>query len=282
MYKKKNVFEKEIIIPAFGLLALMFMIGSIFDYQISDAVLHPNNWYGIFLAGYGQAPSSICAAVAGCLLICIRPGNKKDIFFWIFGTVLTLIAAIMLAVEPVKYMKGLSMIVSIVISLILVLITDILTIKMTKNADREDLKKFIILLVGTVILQLVIVNVIKVLWGRPRMRMIVKTEEAAFQSWWVIGSGMKEKLMALGVAAGEFKSFPSGHTANSACAILLGALPLVNEKLVKRGKQLFLIGFLFAWMVAVSRIIVGAHFLTDVTAGLSITLLNMIILEKVL
>ena len=46
---------------------------------------------------------------------------------------------------------------------------------------------------------------------------------------------MKNYLMALGVAAEEFKSFPSGHTGNAACAILLVILPLVCQKL--KGKE---------------------------------------------
>ena len=39
------------------------------------------------------------------------------------------------------------------------------------------------------------------------MRMIVQQPFASFQPWWIIGSDMKNHLMALGVAAEEFKSF---------------------------------------------------------------------------
>ena len=114
------------------------------------------------------------------------------------------------------------------------------------------------------------------------MRMIVQQPFASFQPWWIIGSDMKNHLMALGVAAEEFKSFPSGHTGNAACAILLVILPLVCQKLKGKENILFFIGIIFTLIVAFSRIIMGAHFLTDVTIGMSVTLIIEMLLIHIL
>lgn len=125
-------------------------------------------------------------------------------------------------------------------------------------------------------LEMIIINIIKIPWARPRMRMIT-AQNQVFQPWWVIGSDMKDHLMALGIAAEEFKSFPSGHTGNAACALLLGVLPVICQKLKGKENLLFFIGVIFTLTVAFSRIIVGAHFLTDVTIGMSVTFLIEVI-----
>ena len=105
------------------------------------------------------------------------------------------------------------------------------------------------------------------------MRMIAVQPEAAFQPWWVIGSEMKDTLMTMGVAAEEFKSFPSGHSGNAACALLLSILPLICSRLKGKETMLMASGILITLMVAGSRIVMGAHFLSDITVGMGITFL---------
>lgn len=90
---------------------------------------------------------------------------------------------------------------------------------------------------------------------------------AFFMPWWQIGSEVKSTLLAAGVAAEEFKSFPSGHTANAATMLLLGIIPFLNPR-YQRYKRCFLaVGFAWAALVAFSRIIMGAHYLTDTVVG---------------
>ncbi len=78
--------------------------------------------------------------------------------------------------------------------------------------------------------------------------------------------------MAEGVSSDEFRSFPSGHTACAACAMLIGLLPTLRKGKEKRTRLLFILGCLWAAAVAVSRIWMGAHFLTDVTMAWLIAL----------
>ena len=112
--------------------------------------------------------------------------------------------------------------------------------------------------------------------------MISSRHDVSFQPWWVIGNAMKEQLLTLGVASEEFKSFPSGHTANTACAMLLCVLPLLNRKLKGKENLLFFIGVCFTFLVALSRIIMGAHFLTDVVTGMAISLVIQMIMARVI
>ena len=96
---------------------------------------------------------------------------------------------------------------------------------------------------------------------------VASAKEASFQPWYIMGSEMKDKLMALGIAAEEFKSFPSGHTACAITALVFSTLPLIADKKSPLSKIIFIFGFIFAVIVGFSRLIMGAHFLTDVTMG---------------
>ena len=66
-------------------------------------------------------------------------------------------------------------------------------------------------------------------------------------------------------------SFPSGHS-NAAAAISVALMLVVeNSKMDARTKRIlkFLLG-LFMFAMAMSRIMVGVHFLSDILAGLSL------------
>lgn len=249
------------------------IIGTCFDYQISQTLYDPNNTIGIFLASYGQLPAMLCCAIGGTLWI--RIADKKKTWKWICsilgGIVLNALAIMGITMDPMLYIEGMPILLSLTIAFILTGLADMLILRYTKGTDIRTIKYFIILIVGVMFIEMMLINLVKIPWGRPRMRMIAIQPEASFQPWWVIGSEMKDHLMALGVAAEEFKSFPSGHTGNAAVAMLLGVLPMVCPKLKGKERSLFLIGLIFAMMVAGSRIIMGAHFLSDVTIGFTIT-----------
>ena len=123
---------------------------------------------------------------------------------------------------------------------------------------------------------ILVVNLIKIPWGRPRMRLVAVDERACFLPWWQPGTDLRDTLVAAGVAAEEFKSFPSGHTANASALMLLCLLPRLSSKLEGKQTALFLTGFVWAVLVALSRIIMGAHYLTDTMAGFAVGLISLI------
>ena len=268
----KTNWKRTIIVIAIVLVVCM-VIGSFFDYQISQLLYHPDSKIGIFLASYGQLPAMLCCAIGGALLI--RISDRKKALSWIgsiFGGVLLNVFAVMgITMDPMLYMEGMPLILSLIIAILMTILADALILKYTKNTDKRTIKRFIILIISVMFIEIILINIVKIPWGRPRMRMISVQPEASFQPWWIIGSEMKDHLMALGVAAEEFKSFPSGHTGNAACALLLGALPMVIPQLKGKEKPLLLCGIVFAAVVAISRIVMGAHFLSDVTVGFTIT-----------
>ena len=109
------------------------------------------------------------------------------------------------------------------------------------------------------ILVIIIMNSLKTVWGRMRLREMTDPV-LEFTRWYVIiNRGGFENIYA---------SFPSGHSMNSAAIILLTLLPSFVPML--EGKEKLLKGIAYTWtiIVGLSRIVMGAHFASDVTVGI--------------
>ena len=282
--KNVGIFNKKNCLIVIVMLISFMAIGSFFDYQISSAVYNQESWFGIFFASFGQLPAMLCFSVGGTLMIKVADRNKKLTLAlsYIFGILLNAFALFGVAMDPMLYIKEMPLVLSIVIAIVVVVGVDVMIWRLTDTTSREDIKKVIWAFVGIMFIEIMVINIVKIPWGRPRMRMISVQPDAFFQPWWVIGSEMKDKLMAIGVAAEEFKSFPSGHTGNATCSILLCLLPIICSKLKGKENLLFWIGVIFAVVVAFSRLVMGAHFLTDVTVGLTITFVVSMIITRIL
>ncbi|MBQ7687821.1 MAG: phosphatase PAP2 family protein [Clostridia bacterium] len=113
----------------------------------------------------------------------------------------------------------------------------------------------------------------KYLWGRVRFRTLLADGSFdAFTGFWVIN----------GVNGN--RSFPSGHTANAAMFYLAMLLPYLNKKIRKYWFLCWLVPFLYTSAVAYSRLVMGAHYLSDVTVGgmigFSCVLIGMYVFER--
>ena len=262
-----------------GALAVCLVTGSFVDYQLSNALFNLENPFGLLFAAYGQFPTAAASSVAGVLFICTFDRTKmvSSVLLALLGVILNAFGLLMAVYEPTSYLP-LSVPVAVAIGVVLLVLVNAAVLTALRGTSNRQLRKYGAFLAVLVLAQTIIINVIKIPWGRPRMRMIAITEGASFQPWWIIGSDQKDALMAAGVVAEEFKSFPSGHTASAACAMALVALPAVKPALARWSNALFWGSALVPAVVAFSRIIMGAHFLTDVTMGFTTTFLILLVL----
>ena len=99
-----------------------------------------------------------------------------------------------------------------------------------------------------------IINLMKTVWGRVRFRDLNDSYEA-FTAWYVINGDTGAH------------SFPSGHTGSAGVTYYLLFLPYVSEKWQKRRYLCFAAAFVYTSTVAATRLIMGAHYLSDVTVG---------------
>lgn len=252
---------------AFGLL-----IGSFFDYPIAKSTFHKTSQLGTFFAAYGQVPAMASLSFAGILLIYARPKAQiKALLSGGIGVGLLGMGFLMTTLEAAKYLPSTPVYLLVGYTFIMYLIVDGLLFFFVKDASKEELIKFAFVIVFIVFAQMFIITVLKMLWGRPRMRLLNENATVSFQNWWVIGSPLKQQLISSGVASSEFKSFPSSHTASAACLFILCILPRLNHRLVGKQNYLFYFATIGTMIVAISRVVIGAHFLSDVVIGFSIT-----------
>ena len=164
--------------------------------------------------------------------------------------------------------------VQLVLTFALVIAANLIAYRLTRDTDSDELTRWALMVLAVWVAQAIILNVIvKPLWSRPRMRVIEVTPGLNFQPWWVIGNPDKWSYIAAGVIKDGFKSFASGHTAHAAIGLMLAGLPAAafTEKPSRR-RVVFWAASLVAALVAFGRIVIGAHFLTDVSCGFALVL----------
>lgn len=251
-------------------LAVLLIIGSVFDYRISQALYNEQNPFAIFFAAYGEYPAVLGFAAAGVLLAVGRNRQRKilGIFQLAGGVLLTVYGGLMACVMPTLYLSWPAPVVA-VLGVICTAAVVVCMVRLSKNAQREEIIRVAAALFFTILAEMVLINLIKIPWGRARMRLVAQDSRAFFMPWWQPGTQLRDTLVAAGVAAEEFKSFPSGHAGNAVTLILLGLLPRLDSRLAGKRRLLAGIGFGWACVVAFTRIIMGAHYLTDTVVGLA-------------
>ena len=133
---------------------------------------------------------------------------------------------------------------------------------------------FIILLLAFVIMQS-----LKYTFNRPRYRTVVLGYEGiGFVPWYTRFEGASEYSELYGINGDEFLSFPSGHSILSVSAMyILPSFSWIFPKLRKHQFIMVMTGFLFGLVIMLTRIMLGAHYLSDVSMGATIgTLLSLV------
>lgn len=269
---------KKMIIPLVGTLLL---VGSFYDYQLSLYLMNRQSVFAIYLSAYGQLPALLCLSGGGFLLLFhVFKFKNRPILFSFLGIVAKLICFYMLAFDSASYISNMNVFLSVLIALTFMIIADVLLYMLAKKSESSKIMKMAAVMILLPALSLLIVNIIKIVWQRPRMRLLSEMNGIDFQSWWQIGAVDVSSFLSQGIPLEEFKSFPSAHTASAACSLILFVLPFLDDRLLKYQTPLLISAIVFTCLVALSRIIAGAHFLSDTAIGFAMTLAVMVFLQK--
>lgn len=267
------IYKKDVAIVAV-ILAFCLLVGSFFDYQISSALFNSSSLFGRFVEAAGELPFELTASIAGVMLVrSARPDSKASKWLAALGI---LINVGLVGYEIIGSLRvgGKLIAVQLVLTFVLVIAANLVVYRLTRDTDSDELTRWALMVLAVWVAQAIILNVIvKPLWSRPRMRVIEVTPGLNFQPWWVIGNPDKWSYIAAGVIKDGFKSFASGHTAHAAIGLMLAGLPAAafTEKPSRR-RVVFWAASLVAALVAFGRIVIGAHFLTDVSCGFALVL----------
>ncbi len=270
MYSKRSLI---IVGVCFVVLMVVFAFA---DLGISKAIFNIESLYGRFFEAFGEFPATVVGSLSlGILLFNLKSTGAKGVIFKILCGVFLLFSAFMGGFMLMHYLvEGLSIwniIIFVVLTVCAVLAG--MKVKGLSPERREMFRRVACVGLWLFVLAMVVINIIKPIWGRVRFREMQEPFDM-FTVWLVPQFGRFSDFI-------DPKSFPSGHTGNSAVVFIITLFPLLFDKLKDKKVLLTVAAFAWTFMVAISRIIMGAHFASDVLMGGAITFACFLLLCKI-
>lgn len=270
-----------------GVLLIGLFIGSIFDHKINEAIFDLKNPFGLVVSSFGMIPEyGTLAFFGGVLAYLTFKGENKfptwlKILFGILSVALFGAATYFLGKDVFSingfYNEKLHPWLGCIIMGVLMIPVWYLGFWMGKKNTNPRLWIAILIAAAVIFVALVPgVTLFKAIMHRPRYRFAVADGHVLFHSWWERCGDYKEIIANSNGALTneEFNSFPSDHSAATICGMIwLAFLPLIDNRLMKHQIWLFYAGFAWSLVVMSARMVVGAHFLSDVCFGALIALI---------
>jgi len=253
-------------VVVFCIIAVLLTLGGLFDLSLAERLYSPNIVMAQVLEGVGIFPPFfIFAATFALLFFVIDEKKRYPLLKKILCAAITAVAyflyGFMAINETVLAVFWLNCTVGAAAALVFTPLTLFLMSKV-KADRRKDLAIFLIFAsIVCVIADILIVNGMKFIWGRPRYREMVVDDDLIFSPWYHLN----------GFSLHGHHSFPSGHTASAGALFVFCALGEVFPNWKEKEGFLAFVAALYTITMAFSRMVLGAHFLSDVTAGFAIS-----------
>lgn len=252
----------------FWLTALLF--ATLYDLDITIAIASENSLYGRIFEVLGEIPAVLFtsfnfALMAVYFVKCTDFRGKNKIL-----AVLTFIGcagtAIFSTVKTAKYIFGSPLhLLFVIYAAAIGLAISFGFVLLSIFIGEDSLKKYFRTATScaiAAILTFVIIWAFKLTWGRVRPRQLELGGGYFAYTPWYLPRGF----------TGHF-SFPSGHTANATVIFsVVYYFRFLGGKVKKLIPLFYAVLAVWLALVAFSRVVVGAHFLSDVLFGCAITL----------
>ena len=272
MNNRYSYSTRKSLIILLALYAVLMAVFAFTDLQISLSLVNMESLWGRSAEILSEIPVDIMMMLSFAALFVTRKKEKKGILHFLFTAICligTVEYALFISFFSLKYISTkLSLILGGVTCIPLSVLSILLMKKITEGREEEWMRAAAIVVLS-VLGEEVIVNVLKIVVSRPRMRDLTDPL-SQFVPWYRPFS-----------SAPGGDSFPSGHTAKAAGMFLLVLLCDVYENL--RGKKYIFVtaGIVWTLFIAIGRIIRAAHFASDVTSGAFFMLLSFILVRSI-
>ena len=235
------------------LYAVLMGIAGIFDLQISKSLVNKNSGWAKVIEDYGELPGIITILTA-IFIYHKKKKHSSNARTILYSLILTYSAFILFAYTGNVLLKPLvnSFLPVLLFASVLTILSVVLVKKLKINFSETAFNFSKVVLMMGIFGYVLFVQPLKVFWGRVRFR-DMDVLYSNFTNWYVPN----------GVTGHE--SFPSGHTAMGFVLISFFIL-FRNKNFVAR---FGVYSFVLFWAIAVaaSRVVTGAHFLSDVIVG---------------
>ena len=263
--KKTNFWLILFLVTWAGLAALFAFT----DLGISQKLFNPDASWAIFVENYGQIPGILVVLLGLNVLLRLQKGKSFTSILAIIGLVLLILfSGFMVGGELQKEQSGAktSEVLSAIVSLVLFAGLQIWFRLVPEPKMRNYEKPALVALLLFIISGFVTTWALKLAWGRWTFRDMVDSGNLGLFTPWYLPQGPN-----------GHNSFPSGHT-NFAMMVLPLLLLIPQKSMWKYPAWIFVL--LWGAFAGISRIILGAHFASDVLFGAGQTILWFVLLSK--
>lgn len=268
-----------------GFFVATFIIGAFLDQQISQGLFHRDDTFGLLVSVVGTLPGYLLLSFVGggFLSIALKKQYKIGwtIVFYVLCAAcvgLTIFFAGREFFGPNGFYNPSIKWVGYIIVVPFAMGMTYLGYYLINKSERKGI--WIILVISAFFIFMALVpgvTLLKSVFHRPRYRSLTLYDEITFHNWYQACRNYKDLMASTGLTSEEFKSFPSGHAGASALTIMFALLiPYFVKDQDKIQLPLFYAGFGWVLLVSFSRILVGAHFMSDVSMGAILTIAMII------
>lgn len=239
----------------------MLVLCAFYDLSLSEEISNANSFYGALFAVIGEWPAYLTLPLAAVVLFynAKQCQGKKSIVYMIIsglicfgGLMFWNIQGEKLAEIPFKW--GFAIFYSLIWTAVLLYCG-----RFIKTETMQRLFKFAVFAITVVLVSVIIINILKLCWGRMRFRDMLAINSFDGFTGWYSPNGYRK---------GDFTSFPSGHTASAANIFIITVLPMaLGKPNVKLNYFLQAFCTIFVVLTAFSRVVYNAHFLSDTVVG---------------
>ncbi|MFA5450059.1 MAG: phosphatase PAP2 family protein [Clostridia bacterium] len=286
---KKTVIEIAAVSGAFALVAVL---SAFYDLQISKALYNPDLLFGQFFAYLGELPSYLAAPTVGAIFFHQSIGKNRTakIAWKVFSVIIVAAGWFYLIFAWVweNFVRP-EIDFAIVYQLYFTAMLTIATLLGTAKVDKKAMKRLLLFAIFVMLVAAIsnaLIQIFKLMWQRQRFRTMVDNPQNAgliaayggnyrgFAPWYkpefLFRTPFRTEAYIAAVKDVDhdaFKSFPSGHTVAASASFALIILPEMYEKLKKYRWMFWTFPALYTVVVGISRIVIGAHYLSDVLFG---------------
>jgi len=252
------------LISAWIILAVIF---GLYDLDISRHLVDQNSVWAKFLEDYGMIPG-LFVILSGIYIYYSFIRIKSDVWSYIQKVVFFLVSSglifylfdIILGKVVINHL-----IIFLIISFSISIIIFIVLHKANQVQSTIAIKFSKVVVAVSLFGYVIFIQIVKYFWGRVRFREL----DAAFSQFtpWYLPQGIT-----------GFDSFPSGHAAMG--FILLPLLILLSNKKEWIKNSVFILIILWAVSLAFSRVVIGAHYASDVLFGSFFIIITYLLFQR--
>lgn len=234
----------------YGIAILALVVGTFYDYQITDTLFHSVPYIGVFFERFALLPIIIVVSITMCMLYTQR--RQVAYLLLAYG------ATYYVMWDFQHYWKNPNTItLYVILAIVSLLLVSLIQTVVSRLPHRwiEQHLRFFVFMTTVLLCALLITTIWKVFWGRIRYRDMQDISEFCV---WYRPSGIT-----------GYNSFPSGHT--TMASVILCILQWKTNRFEKPSVLRYVLVASFIILMAITRMIMGAHFISDTAMGFIVT-----------